>query len=348
MIWLKLLLLPFFFLYSIFIRLRNKFFDIGIFKSKKFNIPIISVGNMCVGGSGKTPHVEYLIRLIDESKKVSVLSRGYGRKSKGFINVNSNSTSDLVGDEPLQMASKYPNICVAVCEKRVLGIMNLLKQKVNLILLDDAFQHRWVEPGLNILLTKYDNLFINDTLMPLGSLREHKKGYSRANIIVVTDTPKPLLPLDEYRLREQIAPAFDQKVCFSHINYLNPISIFSNQKINMVNKEILLLTGIGNPSNLLNYLEESNIEISKHLKFRDHHNFKNKDIKKIITSFNSIKSTEKLILTTEKDSYRLLKFENQFEGISICFIPIEIKFHGKKSDFDSLILNYVEKNSFNE
>ena len=158
MIWLKLLLLPFFFLYSIFIRLRNKFFDIGIFKSKKFNIPIISVGNMCVGGSGKTPHVEYLIRLIDESKKVSVLSRGYGRKSKGFINVNSNSTSDLVGDEPLQMASKYPNICVAVCEKRVLGIMNLLKQKVNLILLDDAFQHRWVEPvsvnGLKILFRK--------------------------------------------------------------------------------------------------------------------------------------------------------------------------------------------------
>ena len=191
------------------------------------------------------------------------------------------------------MASKYPNICVAVCEKRVLGIMNLLKQKVNLILLDDAFQHRWVEPGLNILLTKYDNLFINDTLMPLGSLREHKKGYSRADIIVVTDTPKPLLPLDEYRLREQIAPAFDQKVCYSHINYLNPKSI-------------------------------------------------------IFPPFNNLTFVFLFVLTYLKDSYRLLKFQNQFEGISICFIPIEIKFHGKKSDFDSLILNYVEKNSFNE
>jgi tetraacyldisaccharide 4'-kinase len=347
MILLKLLLLPVFFLYSISIRLRNKFFDIGLFKSRKFNIPIISVGNICVGGSGKTPHVEYLIRLIKDSKNISVLSRGYGRKSRGFLNVNSNSIPELVGDEPLQIAVKYPEVSVAVCEKRVSGIISLLKQKVNLILLDDAFQHRWVKPGLNILLTKYDNLFINDTLLPIGGLREHKKEYSRADIIIVTGTPNPLLPLDEYRLKEQISPSFEQKICFSYIEYLNPKSIFSNQVVSLENKEILLVTGIGSSNSLVNYLENSGFKVSNHLKFRDHYNYKKKDIKKIISTFNSISSEEKLILTTEKDSFRLLKFESLFVGITICYIPIEIKFQGKKSNFDSLILDYVEKNNFN-
>lgn len=346
MIWLKLLLLPVYLLYSILIRIRNKFFDIGLFKSREFNIPIISVGNMCIGGSGKTPHVEYLIRLINDSQKVSVLSRGYGRKSRGFLNVNANSSAKKVGDEPLQIASKYPNVSVAVCERRVSGIMKLLKQKVSLILLDDAFQHRWVQPGLSILLTKYDNLFINDTLLPLGSLREHKKGYSRADIIVVTGTPNPLLPLDEHRLVEQISPMFNQKVCFSFVKYLEPKSIFTNEIIDIKNKDILLLTGIENPNSLSNHLEESGNKIVNHLKYRDHYNFKERDIKKIISSFQSISSTEKLILTTEKDSFRLLKFEKLLEGITICCIPIEVGFHGKKSNFDSLILNYVEKNNF--
>lgn len=346
MIWLKLLLLPIYFLYSILIRIRNKFFDLGLFKSREFNIPIISVGNMCIGGSGKTPHVEYLIRLINDSQKISVLSRGYGRKSKGFLNVNANSSAHKVGDEPLQIASKYPNVSVAVCERRVSGIMRLLKQKVSLILLDDAFQHRWVQPGLSILLTKYDNLFINDTLLPLGSLREHKKGYSRADIIVVTGTPTPLLPLDEHRLVEQISPMYNQKVCFSFVKYLEPKSIFTNEIIDIKNKDILLLTGIENTNSLINHLEESGNKIVNHLKYRDHYNYKLRDIKKIISSFQSISSTEKLILTTEKDSFRLLKFDKLLEGITICCIPIEVGFHGKKSNFDSLILNYVEKNNF--
>ena len=347
MIWLKLLLLPVYLLYSILIRIRNKLFDVGFFKSKKFNIPVISVGNMCIGGSGKTPHIEYLIRLFNNSKEVSVLSRGYGRKSKGFLNVSSHSTAKIVGDEPLQIASKYPNVCVAVCERRVFGIMKLLKQKVSLILLDDAFQHRWVQPGLSILLTKYDNLFVNDVLLPLGSLREHKEGYSRADIIVVTGTPNPLLPLDEYRLIEQISPSHNQKVCFYYVKYLDARSIFSEQKIDLKYKEILLLTGIENPTALLDYLEDTNKKIACHLKYRDHYDYKERDIKKIISKFNSITSTEKLILTTEKDSFRLLKFEKLFNGIPVCCIPIEVGFQGKKSNFDSLILKYVEKNNFN-
>ena len=347
MIWLKLLLLPVYLLYSILIRIRNILFDVGFLKSKKFNIPVISVGNMCVGGSGKTPHVEYIIRLINDSKNISVLSRGYGRRSKGFLNVTPQSSAKIVGDEPLQIASKYPNVSVAVCERRVSGIMKLLKQKVSLILLDDAFQHRWVQPGLSILLTKYDNLFVNDVLLPLGSLREHKHGYSRADIIVVTGTPNPLLPLDEYRLIEQISPFYNQKVCFSYVKYLDAISIFSDKKIALNGKKILLVTGIENPNSFINYLEDTNNEIAHHLKYRDHYNYRDKDVKKIISKFNSITSTEKLILTTEKDSFRLLKFEKLFKGIQVCCIPIEVSFQGKKSDFDSLILNYVEKNNFN-
>jgi len=347
MIWLKLLSLPVFLLYSIFIRIRNTFFDFGLLKSRKFNIPIISVGNMCIGGSGKTPHVEYLIRLINNSKKVSVLSRGYGRKSKGFLNVNSDSPANKVGDEPLQIVSKYPEVAVAVCERRVSGIMKLLKQKVSLILLDDAYQHRWVQPGLSILLTKYNNLFINDTLLPLGSLREHKKGYSRADVIVVTGTPNPLLPLDEHRLKEQISPKLNQKICYSFVKYLKPKSIFSDETVDLKNKDILLLTAIENPYSLINYLDESGFKIASHLRYRDHYNYRDNDLKKIISTFHSITSTEKLILTTEKDSFRLLKFEKLLEGITICCIPIEVGFHGKKSDFDSLILNYVEENNFN-
>lgn len=344
MIWLKLLLLPFYFIYSLFIYIRNSLFDYGFFSSTKFKIPVISVGNLCVGGSGKTPHVEYLVDLLIKSKSVSVLSRGYGRITNGFFKVNSDSDYLDVGDEPLQIALKFPTASVAVSEKRSFGIKELLKEKIDVVILDDAFQHRWVKPGLNILLTKYNDLFINDNLIPLGRLREHKSCYLRADLIVVTDTPNPFLPLDEYRLVEQISPMFYQKVCFSYFKYLQPKSLFTDDKKTLENSSIILVTGIANSHSLIEYIESKKGKIKHHHNFRDHYNYKVKDIKKIIKSFSSISNSDRLILTTEKDAVRLKKYKEYFDGIPIYFIPIQVKFHGK-TNFNSLINEYVEENN---
>jgi len=284
---------------------------------------------------------------LNKTKLVSVLSRGYGRKSSGYYRVSTQSDFLKVGDEPLQIASKFPEINVAVSEKRTLGIKELLKVKSDVIILDDAFQHRWVKPGLSILLTKYNDLFINDSLLPLGRLREPKSCYLRADVIVVTDTPNPLLPLDEYRLIEQLSPAFHQKICFSYFKYLTPKALFSNDlPENIFKKDIVLVTGIAKSLSLLDYIENNNGKIRSHLKYKDHYKYKSNDVKKIIQVFNSISSTEKLILTTEKDAVRLKKFEKLFANVNIFYIPIEVKFHGK-TNFNSLLLTYVEENNFN-
>lgn len=273
------------------------------------------------------------------------MSRGYGRKTNGFLKVNPDSDYLNVGDEPLQIASKFPAASVAVSEKRSFGIKELLKEKIDVVILDDAFQHRWVKPGLNILLTKYNDLFINDNLIPLGRLREHKSCYLRADLIVVTDTPNPLLPLDEHRLVEQISPMFYQKVCFSYFKYLQPKSLFTDDKKTLENSSIILVTGIANSHSLIEYIESEKGKIKHHHNFRDHYNYKTKDIKKIIQSFSSISNSDRLILTTEKDAVRLKKYKEYFDGIPIYFIPIQVKFHGK-TNFNSLINEYVEENNF--
>ena len=339
---LRLLLFPFSLIYGFLVYLRNVFFDCGLLASKDYSVPIISIGNLCSGGSGKSPLVEYVLNLIENKEKIAVLSRGYGRESRGFRWVSSESLVKDVGDEPLHIFHKFPQVNVAVSENRNKGIQNIIHEECDLILLDDAFQHRWVNPGLNILLTTYDNLFINDYLLPFGNLREARKSFKRADIIVVTKTPSPLLPLDEYRLKEQISPFFHQKLCYSYINYLTPKSLFSNKECLIDGKKILLLTAIASANQLKDYIA-SKSEIVEHLDFRDHYNFKKKDIVKIIDTYNKIDSQEKLILTTEKDAERLALFENYFEGVSIACIPIEVKFHGK-TNFNDLILKYVEQN----
>ena len=223
-------------IYGFVVYIRNVFFDYGLFTSKDYSVPIISIGNLCSGGSGKSPLVEYILRLIENKEKVAVLSRGYGRDTRGFKWVTPKSYVKDVGDESLQIVRKFPQVSVAVAENRNEGIQNIIYEESELIILDDAFQHRWVNPGLNILLTTYDNLFINDYLLPFGSLRESRSGSKRADIIVVTKTPYPLLPLDEYRLKEQIAPFFHQKLCYSYLNYLPLESLFTNDKYSLDNK----------------------------------------------------------------------------------------------------------------
>tara|TARA_B100001057_G_scaffold119606_1_gene118279 strand:- start:107 stop:1180 length:1074 start_codon:yes stop_codon:yes gene_type:complete len=328
--------------YGLVVFLRNILFDCRIFSSKEYTVPIISVGNLCAGGSGKSPLVEYILRLIDNRYKVAVLSRGYGRSTRGFHWVTNKSYVKDVGDEPLQIARNFPEINVAVSESRNKGIQEIIHKECDLILLDDAYQHRWVKPGLNILLTSYDNLFFKDKLLPYGRLRESKKNFNRADIIVVTKTLYPLLPLDEYRLREQISPFFNQKLCYSYLEYQEPVSLYTKKSVSIEGKEVILMTAIASADLLKEYVV-SKAMIIEHFEFKDHYNFKKKDIKKIIDSYNKIDSQEKLILTTEKDATRLALFENHLKGIDIVYIPIKFKFQGK-TNFNELILRYVEQN----
>ena len=339
---LRLFLLPVTLFYGIFVYIRNLLFDLGVFSSKEYSVPIISVGNLCAGGSGKSPHVEYIINLIENKNKIAVLSRGYGRDTSGFKWVKSDSFVKDVGDEPLQIIRKFPEIRVAVSESRNVGIQNLIQDECELIVLDDAFQHRWVKPGLNILLTTYDNLFINDHLLPFGHLRESSKRASRADIIVVTKSPHPLLALDEYRLNEQISPFFHQKLCYSYIDYLTSKYVFNDKQVKIDNKKIVLFTGIASSTKIIDYVS-SKAELCEHFEFRDHYHYKKRDILKIIDCFKKIDSEEKLILTTEKDAARLDLFENYFDGLPVAFLPIQVKFQGK-TNFNDLILKYVEQN----
>jgi tetraacyldisaccharide 4'-kinase len=339
---LRLFLLPIALFYGLVVFFRNMLFDYGIFCSKEYSFPIISVGNLCAGGSGKSPLVDYILRLIDNRDKVAVLSRGYGRDSRGFQWVTNKSIVKDVGDESLQIARKFPEINVAVSERRNKGIQEIIHKECDLIILDDAYQHRWVNPGLNILLTTYDNLFINDNLLPYGRLRESKKNFRRADIIVVTKTPYPLLPLDKYRLKEQISPFFYQKLCYSYLEYQKPVSLYTKKSVSIEGKEVILITAIASADLLKEYID-SKANVIDHFEFKDHYNFNKKDIKKIIDSYNKIDSQEKLILTTEKDATRLALYENDFKGIYIAYLPIEFKFQGK-TNFNELILKYVEQN----
>ena len=272
---LKLFLIPLSFLYGLLMYFRNLLFDFKIVKSKEYQLPIISIGNLCVGGSGKSPMVEYIVKLLSSHTGVAVLSRGYGRETSGFHWVKSSSYVRDVGDEPLQIKRKFPNVSVAVSEDRQKGIQKFLGHNCQVVLLDDAYQHRWVKPGLSILLTTYDNLFINDYLLPFGSLRESRRRANRADIIVVTKSPKPLLPLDEYRLREQIAPSLEQKLCFSYIDYKASQMLFQNQSVDLTNKKVILVTAISSSKQIVDYVKEK-ADLVKHFEFRDHKFFKKK------------------------------------------------------------------------
>lgn len=342
MILIKMFLLPISLIYGIVVWCRNKCFDWGIFKSQSFDFPLISVGNISAGGTGKTPHVEYLIRLLKNSPKKAILSRGYGRKTKGFLSVQASSKADMVGDEPLQYAQKFHDVEVAVQEDRVKGIQKLRKEGAELLILDDAFQHRWVNPGLNILLTTYSNLYIDDFLLPIGKLREGKLSALRADIVVVTKSPKALLPVDKKRLVEQIAPWPHQQLCFSYFDYSHPIHLFNGEEVPLGEQQILLLTGIANAQPIKDYLM-GKVELVSHLEFKDHHPYSKKDVKKIKEEWEEVKSSKKLLLTTEKDAVRLREFEEELKDVPICYLPVEVRFHeGEK--FNDLVLKYVREN----
>lgn len=344
------LLLPISFIYSIVLFLRHKLYDWGILKSKTYDTPSICVGNLNLGGTGKTPHIEYLVRLLSDNYKIAVLSRGYGRKTKGFIIADVTHTHEDIGDEPLQYFKKFDNIAVAVDEDRCDGIDKLLQREdtPQVILLDDAYQHRKIKPGLNILLTDYYNLYSKDHLVPSGKLRDIRKAAYRAEIIVITKSPDVLTPYYKRDVEDSLKPLPHQKLFYSYIEYqdFQPLSRYSFNINIKEAKTVLLLCGIANTYSLEDHIKRKYNTISK-IKFDDHHNFTEKDINMIIEKYNSLIGKNKVIVTTEKDAMRLINssFLSKFDNIPVFTIPIKIKFHKEEGNsFNDEILNYVKNN----
>ncbi|MQP25586.1 tetraacyldisaccharide 4'-kinase [Flavobacterium sp. LMO8] len=332
MILLRKILFPLAFLYWLITFIRNWLYDKGIFKSYSFDIPIIAVGNLSVGGTGKTPQIEYLIRLLSEKYKVAVLSRGYKRTTEGFILADENATASSIGDEPFQFYSKFPNIQVAVDANRKNGIENLLQlqNKPDIILLDDAFQHRKVKAGFYILLTAYDDLFCDDYILPFGNLREPSSGKRRADMIIVTKCPKDLSELAQQKIREKLK--VNQPVLFTTIQYDD--FVFGNDVQHLVteiqSESKVLVAGIAKPKLFFNFLKN---ETDETLVFPDHYHFSKQDCEQILAKANGRK-----IITTEKDFVRL---NGLLPKSQLFYLPIKSTF--LNANIDKTIEDYVGK-----
>lgn len=336
--------------------LRNELFNLKILSSREFDLPVISIGNITVGGTGKTPHTEYIAGLLKSNFKVATLSRGYKRKTRGFYIVEPTSKVRQVGDEPLQIKLKFNELTVAVDANRVRGITKLMTSpnKPDVILLDDAFQHRYVAPGINILLTDYNHLITKDSLLPYGRLRESASNKSRASIIIVTKCPTELKPIDERIITKELEIRPYQNLYFSKIEYGFLIPVFpadvSLQSVVLVEGlTILMVTGIANPSPLKDYLKHGTHDIHE-MNFPDHYQYTLKDLDRIATKFDSLSSGRKIIVTTEKDMVRFRDFGTVSEIIrkNMYYIPLKISFlNNTGKEFDRKILNYVRKNKSN-
>ncbi len=348
---LKILLLPFSFLYGLVTLFRNRLYDWHFFKETKFEIHTIGVGNIAVGGAGKTPLVEYLIKLLLlENFKLATLSRGYKRKTKGYLLASETSTAEDIGDEPLIYKSKYP-IQVAVDGNRVRGmkqLSQLQQNKPNVVLLDDVFQHRAIKCGLNIIVSDYNHLYVNDAMLPFGTLREYVSGASRADIIVITKTPERSSAVDIRAIIKDINPLAHQRVFFSYLKYGELFAINnSSDKIDTLNNlyryKVISFAGIANAQPMINYLKEYAEDV-RHLPFPDHHEFSIKDIEDVEKYYQSIEGLNKILVTTEKDLMRL-KNDSVWKlakRLNIYILPVEFTFKDKETEFNELILKYAK------
>ena len=356
-------LLPLSWIYGSVTGLRNRLFDIGILKSRAYKIPVIAVGNITVGGTGKTPHVEHLVRLLQDKIKVAVLSRGYKRKSKGYVLADSNTQVSDIGDEPYQMMLKYPNAYIAVDKNRRRGIERLTTDEASndtdVILLDDAFQHRYVKPGVNILLVDYHRLIIYDKLLPAGRLREPLKGKNRADLVIVTKCPRELKPM-EFRV---ITKAMDlypyQHLFFTTLSYDELQPVFGNGAPAPLSggldvlkgQNVLLLSGIASPRQLEEDLKTlaAPAQLTP-LVYPDHHSFRRKDVERINSTFAAMPSP-KCIVTTEKDAARLTSVSGLSDEVrrNLYALPVRITFMQPEQEekFNETIVGYVLKNSRN-
>ena len=343
----KILLAPFSLLYGLAISTRNFFFSAGIVKRSTFNIPVINVGNLTIGGTGKSPHVEYLIRLLKPYLDIAILSRGYGRKTKGFQFVKHSGDANQFGDEPLQFKRKNPEMVVAVAESRALGIPEILKYnpKIKAIVLDDAFQHLSVKPSLNILLTEQSRLFIDDYLLPSGRLREWRSAYERADIIVVTKCRKGFGEKEREEIMNKIELKGHQKIYFSHYVYGDPYFMYNpSQRIKLKEAEdVILVSAIANTDYMEEYLESFNCNLH-YIQYEDHHYFTEHEVSQIKSRFDEIEGTKKIILSSEKDCMRL-DLHRDFllkNKLPIFAIPIKVEFlFDQGSLFDSDIKKHL-------
>ncbi|WCT13061.1 tetraacyldisaccharide 4'-kinase [Mucilaginibacter jinjuensis] len=343
---LRWLLLPFSLVYALIVVIRNWCYDVGWFKSTKFDLPVISVGNLAVGGAGKSPMTEYLVRLLKNDYKLSTLSRGYGRSTKGFLLADNKSTAADIGDEPAQFKHKFPDVAVAVCEDRVNGI-NQLKNDYDVIVLDDAYQHRAVKPGLSILLFDYKKLNEPNFLLPAGDLREPFNGKMRADIIVVSKCPEGLSAEGQEQIIGKIGVYPYQQLFFTSINYLGLKTLDGIEVKDQLNTDtrIFLLTGIAGAAPLKQYLQGITPHIIHH-NYADHHRFSLKNITKLADEFSAEPSINKVVVTTEKDAERLKQPEllPLLSKLPILVLPISISFlNNGQQEFDKQITNYVRK-----
>lgn len=351
----RLFTYPLSLIYGFIISIRNFLYDSNILHHHNYEVPVISVGNLTVGGTGKTPHAEYLINILRKEFKVAFISRGYKRKSKGFILATSQSTINDIGDEPVQIKQKYPGVTVAVCKKRDIAIRNILKNKelnIDVIILDDAFQHRSVVPNINILLFDFTQPVYDDKLLPAGRLRESIKSSYRANFIIFTKCPGQLKPIDQRIIKNKLDIRPYQNLFFTSIGYGEITPAEKGRTLffdDMLKYTVMLVTGIANPSPLIEYLKDQVGEII-HKKFPDHYSFTEKDIDNLYNSYKEIENRRKLIITTEKDLVRIKSINNYPEGFFdiLYYIPIEIKFLDRTKDlFNKRILTYVRENKSN-
>ena len=341
----RVLLLPFAILFWLAVVVRNWLYDQRLIKPISFGMPLICIGNLSVGGTGKSPMVEYLVKHLKSRFKVATLSRGYKRKTKGYALASNESTAIDIGDEPMQFHLKFPDIPVAVGEERLDAIPQLLhdRPETQAIILDDAFQHRIVNAGLNILLTDYNNLFTRDFFLPTGDLRDQRKSYKRAHIIIVTKCKLDLSQEEKDKIIKEIKPLARQKIFFTCISYGTPYHITNKEFRFFDDKtEVLLVTGIANPRPLKLFLEQR-VETYYLASYSDHHIFSMVDWKDIQKRFEAMTAERKIILTTEKDAMRLLKFSQEMNGMPFYVLPIEHKFlFNQENEFNEVVIQFIQ------
>ena len=341
----RYLFLPFSYLYGGLIWLRNWLFDRNIFRSASFNFPVICVGNLATGGTGKTPMTEYLADILRNRYRTATLSRGYKRKTKGFAIADKNSTAIDIGDEPMQFHQKFPDVTVAVGEERLVAIPQILHQlpATQVIILDDAFQHRSVRAGINILLTDYKNLYTRDHMLPAGDLRDVKSSSKRAELIIVTKCKHNLSVAEKEEIIKEIRPLSHQKVFFTEIEYAEPYHLFSKipGEINSTT-DVLLVCGIANPRPLMEFLT-THVHSYDMIRYADHHIFSSDDLNEMKRQFEKIQSPGKIFLTTEKDAVRLEKFKIELSDYPIYVLPIKHRFlFDEQGEFAEDIFNFVD------
>ena len=341
----RVLLLPFALLYGLIIMVRNWLYDKQYIQSSDFNFPLICVGNIAVGGTGKSPMVEYLLKLLTDDFRVATLSRGYKRKTKGYILAEKGTSALDIGDEPMQFYLKYPNVSVAVGEERIVAIPQMLHDNPDLqaIILDDAFQHREVKAGFNIVLTEFSNLYYHDFFLPTGDLRDEWRSARSANIIVVTKCPPDLSEEKKQKIIRNLKLVPGQKVFFTKIEYGVPYHIIApdRERYLNANMEVMLVCGIANPKPLKEYLI-NNVSTYYQKDYNDHHIFSIDDLNEVIAMFREMQSEDKIILTTEKDAVRLTKFREELKELPFYVLPIRHKFLFEEGEqFNNAVISFI-------